>query len=263
RTYLRWALLVAGIRTLAQVYLRHEQQDQVIKTFGEISEIMRQRDDFWTEDANEGGQYALQNVSNLDPVGQNSTVSEGMPAFKAENLREEWFSKWVITAQIGFGKEFKDFSVALGPQLARGLLQDWLLHKAGYNETKRHVLLGRLQTERLDSFIPIPRNSEILQEAEKMLDLVSTLCDEAQQKFKRGTMNWRNIACLAKKELQAQQNPEALWNEELPEFREVPDMYKVSLQESRDRGSLLNEAATLLFIAQHYITAPCFFGPMQ
>ncbi|KAI4123811.1 MAG: hypothetical protein LQ341_007149, partial [Variospora aurantia] len=244
-----WALLVAGKRTLAQVYLRLEQQDQVIKTFSEISEILRQRDDFWTEDADEGGQYAPQNVSNLDPVGQNSTTSEEMPAFKAENLREEWFSEWVNTAQIGFGKEFKDFSVALSPQLARGadpymttllrwlkaavndgtiteteleciimdskagldaqghdaveavqelvpstlrvhlygldsqlvfsarwasifrLLQDWLLHRAGYNETKRHVLLGQLQTERLDSLIPTPRNSEILQEAERMLDL--------------------------------------------------------------------------------------------
>ncbi|KAL8975237.1 MAG: hypothetical protein Q9197_000540 [Variospora fuerteventurae] len=334
-----WAHLVAGKRTLAQVYHRLEQQDQVIKTFGEISEIMRQRDDFWTEDANEGGQYAPQNVSNLDPVGQNSTTSEEMPAFKAENLREEWLSEWVHTAQIGFGKEFKDFSVALGPQLARGadpymttllrwlkaavndgtiteteleyiimnskagrdaqghdaveaiqelvpstlrvhlygpdsqlvssarwanifrLLQDWLLHRVGYNETKRHVLLGQLQTERLDSLIPTPRNSEILQEAERMLDLVPTLCEEAQQQFKGATMNWRNIACLAKKELQAQQNPEALWNEELPEFREVLDMYTVSLKESRDRGSLPNEAATLLSMAQHYYQGALLLRP--
>ncbi|KAL8977465.1 MAG: hypothetical protein Q9205_006739, partial [Flavoplaca limonia] len=331
-----WNLLVAGKRTMIQVYFRFEQQDQVIKTFSEISNIMRQRDAFWVENSNDGDQYSPRNVGNLDPIENDLFASKEMPAFKAENMREEWFSEWVNTGHISFGREFKDYSVALGPQLAKGndpymgtllrwlrdaaaegslsngeleliftrpeaeqdspgnqfitslaeatpdtlrvclhgsdaqpatstrwekifaVLQDWLLDRVKYNRTKRHVLLGRLQTQRLESIIPTSRNQEILQEAERMLGLIPTLHKEAQQQFLGSTMNWRNIACLAKKALLGQEKPEALWNEELPEFQEVLAMYKVSLQESQDRGSLAKQAATLLAIAQHH-----YWGAMR
>ncbi|KAL9053204.1 MAG: hypothetical protein Q9206_004022, partial [Seirophora lacunosa] len=325
-----WTLLIFGKRTTAQVYLRLQQQDQVIKTFSEMSDIMRQRDAFWIENSGDGDQYTPQNVGILDPVNNKSHASEEIPAFRAENLREEWFSEWMNTNHIGLGREFKDYAVALGPQLAKAnnpymetllrwlressaddsmkrweleliftapeaeedphgeyldkslegatadslemflygpdaqpttstrwesiltMLQDWLLHRVKYNETKRHVLLGKLQTQRLDSIVPTSRDQEILQETERMLDLIPRLCEEAQEQFIGTTMNWRNIACAAKKNLLGQQNPEALWNEELPEFQEILDMYKLSLRESQDSGSLTNQAATLLFIAQHY-----------
>ena len=115
-----WNLLIAGKRTIAQVYLRFEQQDQVIKTFSEISNIMRQRDAFWVEYNNDGDQYSPRNVGNLDPIENDSFDSKEMPAFKAENMREEWFSEWVNTGHLRFGRDFKDYSVALGPQLAKG-----------------------------------------------------------------------------------------------------------------------------------------------
>ncbi|KAL8866791.1 MAG: hypothetical protein Q9198_008756, partial [Flavoplaca austrocitrina] len=115
-----WNLLVAGKRTMIQVYLRFEQQDQVIKTFSEISNIMRQRDAFWVENSNDDDQYSPRNVGNLDPIENDSFASKEMPAFKSENMREEWFSEWVNTGHISFGREFKDYSVALGPQLAKG-----------------------------------------------------------------------------------------------------------------------------------------------
>lgn len=44
-----WTIVVAGKRSLALIYTRFEQRDQVVKTFMEISDIMRQRDAFWAE----------------------------------------------------------------------------------------------------------------------------------------------------------------------------------------------------------------------
>ncbi|KAL8726744.1 MAG: hypothetical protein Q9166_006539 [cf. Caloplaca sp. 2 TL-2023] len=331
---------MAGKRTLALIYTRLDDQEQVMETFGEISSIMQQRNIFWTEGSLDGEQYSHQDVGNINSVAKSSDANTHTPAFKPENLREEWFSEWVNISSRGLGRELNDHTVALGPQLTEGtnpymntllrwlkssitqgeltttemdiilfgegakdddieanleqstpgtlkariygldkdpnsserwedtfmILKDWLLHKAKYNETKRHVLLGRLQTERLDSLVHTNRFGEILHEANRLLALVPELCDEAQQQFKGSTVNWRNVACLAKKTILAQQNTETLWNEQHPDFIEIVDMYKVSLQESRDRGSLMNEAAILLFIAQHYshgalLLRPAAIGP--
>ena len=135
------------------------------------------------------------------------------------------------------------------------ILKDWLLFRARFNETKRHVLLGRLQIEMLDTVVNRQRHEDTLSEALRILDLIPMLSDEAQEQFKGTLINWRNIACGARKNIYGRQNPEALANEDFPEFREVLEMYQVSLQESRDAGSLTNEAATLFFIAQHYYFA--------
>lgn len=62
------------------------------------------------------------------------------------------------------------------------------------------------------------------------------------------------MACVEIKMKYAQQREETIFDEESPDFGGILEMYRVSLQESRDRGSFVNEAATLLFIAQH-----CFY----
>ena len=72
------------------------------------------------------------------------------------------------------------------------ILRDWLLHKTRYQETKRQVLLGTLQTEMLENVVHAARQQDILLQAQRMLDLVPTLCEEAQQKFRGTFINWRN-----------------------------------------------------------------------
>ncbi|KAL8916572.1 MAG: hypothetical protein Q9208_008443 [Pyrenodesmia sp. 3 TL-2023] len=334
-----WTLLIQGKRSLALLYARLEQTEQVVRMFGEMSEIMRQRDSFWTEGPHGGYQYSPQGIGNLDPIAKSSDASKTTPAFKAENLREEWFSEWINTGQVGLGRDVKEFSIILGPQLAEGsdpymitllrwlrnamadselskteleyllavsepeqkmkesdlatviqeltpntlkarlyglesrptsserwqnvfgIFQDWLLHRAKHNETKRQYLLGKLQIGRLDSLVTTNLQADILREAERILDLVPMLGEEAQEQFRGSTVNWRNVACLAKKNMVARQDQQTLWNEELPEFCEVLELYKVSLKECRDRGNLTNEAATLLFIAQHYFHGALLLRP--
>lgn len=321
---------IAGKQSLAFLYVKFEQQDQVIKTFSEISAIMRQRDAFWTEASHDEEQYTPQDIGNLDPAVKTANVSIERPAFVAENAREEWFSEWVAIGYTGLGRNFKDYTVALGPQLAKGIdkymttllrwlesaiaedelanhdlefilgipaaeqgaelieigtkaekltpetlyttlygpdhdptsserwesvfdiFQRWLIHHTKYNETKRHVLLGSLQAERLDQLVSTFRLTDIVRVAEKTLHILPLFCEEAQQHFKGRTVNWRNVLCHAKRGILAQENPENSWNEQSAGFRKIFDMYNVSLQESRERGHLLNEAATLFFIAQHY-----------
>lgn len=303
-------------------------------TFGEMSEMMRQRDSFWTEGPNDEYQYSPQGISKLDTIATLTNAEKVVPAFKAENLREEWFSEWINTGHVGVGTDVKDFSIVIGPQLAQGtdpymktllrwlgtaitngeltetelecilasseskrqtefdpgtitqqltpkslkahfygpdplptsserwqsmfrVFKDWLLNRAPYNVTKRQYLLGKLQIGRLDSLVTTHRQADILQEAERTLDLIPTFEEEAQQHFRGAAVHWRNIACLAKKNILAQQDQQTLWNEELPGFCEVLKMYETSLKECRDRGDMTNEAATLLFIAQHY-----FYGAL-
>lgn len=332
-----WTLLIVGKRSLALLYTRLEQTEQVVITFAEMSEMMRQRDSFWTE--GDGNKYSPQGIGNLDPIAKSSDASKAMPAFKAENLREEWFSEWINTGHVGLGRNVRDVSIVLGPQLARGsdpymitllrwlriamadseltktelecilavseseqkmkesdlatviqeltpgtlkarlygvdssptssemwqnmfeIFQDWLLHRAKHNETKRQYLLVKLQNERLDSLVSTYLHADMLHEAERILDLVPILGEEAQQQFRGSTINWRNVACLAKKTMLAQQDQQTLWNEELPEFREILEMYKVSLKECRESGNLTNEAATLLNIAQHYFHGALLLRP--
>ncbi|KAL8859767.1 MAG: hypothetical protein Q9178_003882 [Gyalolechia marmorata] len=318
-----WSLLVAGKRSLYYIYIRLGQQDQVIKIFSEISEIIRRQEAFWNESDSE--LYAP-----LDPTAGSSGTSKHDASLFADNMRKEWWSDWVDISYVGSARDLRDFPVALGPQLAKGadpymstllqwlrlaemqselttdelsciigtsdsmevadkvevdatlqqltpstlklilygtdseptaaarwesifsVLEDWLLRRAKYDETKRHVLLETLQVERLDSLISTCDASNILQAAEKILGLIPGLCEEARRFLEKRTVNWRNTVCIAKKMILAQQKPENWWNEQSSGFKEILDMYNVSLRESRERGNLTDEAATLFYIAQHY-----------
>ena len=330
-----WTLSIAAKKSLVVVYAKLGQQEQVIMTYSEISHMMRQQDSFWTEGLEAGELYSHQNVGDLDLVDKASNITETRPAFKAESMREEWFSEWSNTGYIGPGRDMREYTVALGPQLTKGadpymttllrwlknartkneisktdlalflappetrdqdtpeiedlssilqrltpdtlsahlygpdsnptssvrwgeifqILRDWLLYKTRYQETKRQVLLGRLQMEMVETVVHAKRQEDILLEAQRMLNLVPTFCEEAQEQFKGVFINMRNLVCGAKKTLYSKQNYETLVNEESPEFCEILELYKISLKESRDRGSLNNEATTLLFIAQHYYYA--------
>ena len=336
-----WTLSIAAKRSLAIVYARFEQQEQIIKTFSEISHMMRQRDSFWTEGLEAGEQYSHQNQGDLDLVDKVPNTTETGPTFRAQNMREEWLSEWSNTGYLGLRRDMREFTVALGPQLTKGadpymttllrwlknamtkneittielavllapselrdqdtpenvdvssilqqltpdtlkthlygpdsnptfsvrwgeifnILRDWLLYKARYQETKRQVLLGRLQAGMLETVVYSDRHGDILLEAQRALNLVPALGEEAQEHFRGTLMNWRNLVCHAKKVLYSQQNYETLVNEESPEFCEILELYKLSLKESRNRGSLKNEADILFFIANHYYYAALNLRP--
>ncbi|KAL8732428.1 MAG: hypothetical protein Q9181_003963 [Wetmoreana brouardii] len=325
-----WTLIIIGKRTLALVHVRIGQQDQVIKIFSEISEIMRRQEVFWSGDSGSEQHHDDHDASHLDPDAKHSDAGKGNNSLFAVNMREQWFADWVDTSYIGLDRDVRNYPVALGPQLSKGvdpymstllqwlrrantetklttaelqcildvaedepmakqmdiaatlqqltpdtlkvrlygmidnpttagrwesmfrIFEDWLLHRADYNEARRHVILGVLQSEMLHSLVATTRQLDILQAAEKILELVPRLNVEAQRHLKGFTVSWRNVACLVKRNMMAQQNPENSWNEQSLGFCEVLDMYKISLQESRDRGHLTNEAATLFSMAQHY-----------
>lgn len=254
-----WTLLIAEKQSLKILQVRFEQQEQVVKTFTEISQIMRQRDSFWTENSTTDEQYSHQISGDLDLISRSSVTDKNNTAFKAENMREEWFSEWIHTGYLATAESQRGFTINLAPQLSPGpdpymktllrwlkyatsehevstadlelllvppesggsqgnidgsvmiqqltpttlqlhlygpyanpvssttwqkkfaILQGWLLYKARYHETKRHVLLERLQMQILNIMIPTSRYEDILCEAERMLDLIPTLCEEAQQ----------------------------------------------------------------------------------
>ena len=317
-----WKLVAAGKQILAQTYGKFKQpleQEQLIKTYSEMKQIMRHRDSFWIEGSAAGEQYIHQNTGDLDLVSKTAESTKYHPGFKAENMREDWDSEW---ADIGYLSTYsstgghRDFPFQLGPQpipvadpymttllrwlksavneeeigradlelLLEGpesedgqrsadgsailekltpatlklrlhgsksspifsvmwqkkfsILQGWLLQRAKYHETKRHVLLRTVQAHMIDIIIGNSRHEDVLCEAQRMLDLIPTLCDEAREQFTGTTVNWRNIACAAKRTMYSRQNVDLLCNEELPEFVEILDMYKISLKESKDKGFL-------------------------
>lgn len=318
-----WTLMIAGKRTLALLHVRIRQQDQVLKIFSEISDLMRRQEAFWTEDS-----PASEQADTHDVREHGASKKDG--SLFADMMGTEWFSDWMDTGYVGLGREVRDFPVALRPGLPRGvdpfmstlldwlhravtkrelsaaeqrcilgmaqdeettkeaglagtfqrmepdtlkvrlygqsnnptaltrweavyaIFEDWLLRRVNDIETKRHILLGALQVEMLDSLVSTTRYTDIVKSAKKMLDLVPRLNEEAIRHFEGRTVNWRNIACLARKTRLAEEDPETLWNEQSPGFCEVLDMYKVSLKECRERGHVMNEAATLFFMAQHY-----------
>ena len=280
---------------------------------------MRHRDSFWIEGSAADEQYTHQNTGDLDLVSKTAESTKYDLGFKAENMREEWFSEWADTGYLSTEGSYIDFPIQLGPQITKAadphmttllrwlksavnekeigradlelllegpesedcqrsaddsavlekltpatlklrlhgsksspifsvmwqkkfsILQGWLLQRAKYHETKRHVLLGTLQAHTIDIIIGSSRHEDVLCEAQRMLDLIPTLCDEAHEYFRELTVHWRNIACGAKRTMYAQQNVELLCNEELSEFCEILDMYKISLQENKDRGNLPNQ----------------------
>ena len=82
-----WTLIVAAKQGLVLVHVRLGEQEEVMRVYGEISQIMRQRDSFWTEGSEAGETYSHQNKGDLDMISKSSTTSKQAPAFRAENMR--------------------------------------------------------------------------------------------------------------------------------------------------------------------------------
>ncbi|KAF7507528.1 hypothetical protein GJ744_010319 [Endocarpon pusillum] len=135
------------------------------------------------------------------------------------------------------------------------ILSEWLRHRATYNETKRHYLLYRLQVDMLATRV---KSEDILIQAQRLMDLVPTLCEEAQQYTKSGLLHWRNMMASAKNAVYWKRQGAPLSDDADPEFIDVLDLHKSSLEEAVKAGNILGEGGTALFIAQLY-----FWGAMK
>jgi CHAT domain-containing protein len=135
------------------------------------------------------------------------------------------------------------------------ILSEWLRNRVTYNETKRHYLLYQLQVDMLDTVV---ESEDIQIQAQRLVNLVPTLCEEAQQYTRSGVPYWRNMTASAKKTIYSKRQGAPLFDDADPEFIEVLDLYKLSLEEAVKAGNTLGEAATALYIAQLY-----FWGAMK
>jgi hypothetical protein len=129
------------------------------------------------------------------------------------------------------------------------ILSDWLRTRVSYNETKRHYLLWRLHVDMLRAAVEY---EDIMIQAQRLLDLTPTLCEEAQPFTKSNVPNWRNMMASAKRTIYSRRQGAPLADDADPGFIEVLELHKLSLGEAVKTGDTLLEASTALFIAQHY-----------
>ena len=134
-------------------------------------------------------------------------------------------------------------------------LSPWLRDssRCPYNQTKRHFLLARLQMERI---YVLTGNSatNVLVEAQRMLDLTPTLDEEVENFFSGNVVAWLNLMAQARIQIfctDPKLGPQ-LNDESSEPFLIVLALYERSLRNAREKGHLVNEALTTLFIAQLY-----------
>lgn len=129
-------------------------------------------------------------------------------------------------------------------------LRNWLFQRARYNETKRHTLLLGLQTQ---MYWKVNDKGSLEQqglEAQRILDLIPTLCTEAQKGQSMGA--WRNIICQIKMlALRTEENIEARF-EDHPKFGEITNLFEITLSEAQMRGEIFMQAITSASLASHY-----------
>lgn len=135
-------------------------------------------------------------------------------------------------------------------QDAFSVLRDWLFQRAKYDERKRHTLLVDLQIQMLWKVSDTGSLTQQALEAQRILDLIPTLCTEARQNQLSGV--WRNVLCDVKRAaLVAKGNAEALF-EDHPNFREITELYEITLNESHVRRKSFMQAVTSASLAAHY-----------
>lgn len=134
-------------------------------------------------------------------------------------------------------------------------LRDWLFQGAKYNEAKRHRLLLDLQIQMLWKVLNTGSLKQQALEAQRVLDLIPTLCTEAREKQSLGV--WRNILCVVKQEgLRVEDEINRF--EDHPKFREIAHLYESTLNETgtgneiQMGGHVFMQAVTSASLAAHY-----------
>lgn len=209
----------------------------------------------------------------LFPICENISTGNRIQSFKgilvkrraAENEDEEseiddllvQLTPTTLGIQV-FGTEESPTS-SVHWQEAFTTLRDWLFKRANYNETKRHTLLLDLQTQMLWKVIDIGSLAQQVLEAQRILDLIPTLCPEARNDQSLGV--WRNVSCGFKRTaLMIEDGIEAQF-EDHPKFREIADLYELTLNESQMRGRPFMQAVTSASLASHYSCAAWHLRP--
>lgn len=128
------------------------------------------------------------------------------------------------------------------------ILSTWLLETSTYRETKRHYLVGWLQTE----VINIVRDPEDqVTELTRLIELIPKLNADARGVFSGSMPMWRNNLANAKHRIALQlsledpsQNP--MWDDTTDAFREIMQLYQTSREECQKTGSVLHECMTVV-----------------
>lgn len=142
---------------------------------------------------------------------------------------------------------------------AFAVLRDWLFQGAKYNEAKRHSLLLDLQIQMYEKVTKTGSLSQQAMEVQNILDLLPTLCTEAQGRW--SLWIWRNILCGIKSQaLSREENIEARF-EDHPKFREIADLYEITLNEVQVHEGLYSHALTSAAMASLYSFAACKLRP--
>lgn len=209
----------------------------------------------------------------LFPICENLSTGNRIHRFKgilvkrrpAENDDEEsefddlleQLSPTTLGIQV-FGTEESPTSSAHW-QEAFTTLRDWLFQRANYNETKRHTLLLDLQTHMVWKVIDTGSLAQQVLETQRILDLIPTLCPEVRNDQSLGV--WRNVSCSLKRTALMVENRIETQFEDHPTFREIADLYEITLNESKTRGRPLMQAVTSASLASHYSCAAWHLRP--
>ena len=239
-----WAnhLAIGGHK--GEPYLVIETGTQTVKPWSVTFQILLR----WIRQGVVKGELGREDVGTI--LAYEDSHRKPVDAYEAlDGLTVESFSNRLLgslAAPLSCDRWLKTFS----------LLFDWLMKTQDHHDTKKQFLLLRLQTERQRRMTLSEcsaKNSLI--ETERLLELESTTCEEARLLGGQNASSWRNIACSLKILIYCQEYGHPLWDEEDPEFREIMELYKISLKDEQQRGRLAGEANTWLHIAEHYFFA--------
>ena len=139
------------------------------------------------------------------------------------------------------------------------VLSNWLMKSEDFHPLKKQFLLLRLQFQRQNRIIAsgCPAKDKII-ETQRLLDLESTVDAEARIIGGDNTTQWRNIVCVLKNVIYAEEHGNVLLDEESPEFREILELYRISLKDEQQKGNLRTEADIWMLIAEH-----CYFAAQR
>ena len=139
------------------------------------------------------------------------------------------------------------------------ILSDWLLKSEDHHPMKRQFLLLRLQVQRQNMMISSERSAkDKLIETQRLLELESTVDAEVRVIGGDNATQWRNIVCILKNVMYAEEGKNVLLNDESPEFQEILELYRISLKDEQQRGNLHTEADIWMLIAEH-----CYFAAQR
>lgn len=136
------------------------------------------------------------------------------------------------------------------------VLSNWLMKSRDHDKMKKQFLLLHLQTDRTSRLIDSEFSArDKLIDAQKLLELESTVHEEVRFLGGQNTAAWRNIICSLKTLVYQEEQGHVLWDEDGSEFQEILSLYQVSLKEEEKIGRLIGQSNTFMSIAELFYFA--------